>query len=449
MQGLTAALGEFVSRVDTVPAPARAIAARGVADAFGCMLAAVDEPAVQAVAQLAHGGESPAGSSTLLLTARRSDPVAAALVNATAAHALALDDVACGCHPSAMLAPALLAEGQAIGAGGAALLRAYVVGYEVLAELAGREPDAWHLAGWHPSGILGPIAVAAAVASLHRASSGQAAAAMGIASSMSGGVVANFGTPTKALHVGRAAAAGMSAWRLAAAGLRAAPDALEHPAGLLRVVSPQGRFRFEGDALPPGHVPRILAQGISIKQYPVCYATHRVVDAAVDIAGTRGFDAREVDGVDVHIGEAQAWLARHERPTTALQAKYSVEFAVTAGLLARDAGFAQLSDEFVGSPAVQGLVAATKRHLREDRSGDDGVFSASDRVVVRMRDGRVLDSGEVAFARGHAHRPLDDDALARKFVAAARRGGRDDGEALFVSLRAIESITDLRVIRAG
>lgn len=449
MGGLTASIGEFVSRCDSVPHEAREIAARGLVDAFGCMLAAVNEPVVQALAQLARAHDPPAASSTILLSARRTDPVGAATINASAAHALALDDVAWGCHPSAMLAPALLAEAQALGAGGAALLRAYVVGYEVLAELASREPDPWHLAGWHPSGLLGPIAVAAAIANLHGATPEQAAAALGIASSMSGGVVANFGTPTKAVHVGRAAAAGMTAWRLASAGIVAAADALEHPAGLLRAASPHGRFRHEGEALSPGHVPRILAVGISIKQYPVCYSTHRVVDAAADIGGATGFDAQQVDAIDVHIGQAQAWLARHERPASPPQAKYSVEFAVAAGLLARDAGYAQLTDQFVRSPAVQRLVGLTTRHLRDDRSGDDGVFAASDRVVVRMRDGRVFDSGEVAFARGNAQRPLDDDALRRKFIAAARRGGRDDGAAVFDTLRAVDEITDLRAVMPG
>ena len=65
--------------------------------------------------------------------------------------------------------------------------------------------------------------------------------ALGIAASEAAGLKINFGTMTKPLHAGRAAAAGIDAVRFAMAGLTAAPDAIEHHAGYLAALSPAGR----------------------------------------------------------------------------------------------------------------------------------------------------------------------------------------------------------------
>jgi 2-methylcitrate dehydratase PrpD len=50
-------------------------------------------------------------------------------------------------HPSTVLVPAILAEGEALGATGAQMATAYVAGYEVWAELAGRDPAQHHERG--------------------------------------------------------------------------------------------------------------------------------------------------------------------------------------------------------------------------------------------------------------------------------------------------------------
>ncbi len=53
-------------------------------------------------------------------------------------------------HPSAVLVPAILAQGEASGSSGAEMLTAYIAGFEVWAELLTREPMPLHRKGWHP-----------------------------------------------------------------------------------------------------------------------------------------------------------------------------------------------------------------------------------------------------------------------------------------------------------
>ena len=108
------------------------------------------------------------------------------------------------------------------------------------ADLAGRDRDQHHEKGWHPTGIFGPIAAAAACASLRGLDPEKAAHALAMGASHSAGLVANFGTMTKPYHAGRAAHAGVMVARLAAAGFTASLDALEHPQGFLAAASPKG-----------------------------------------------------------------------------------------------------------------------------------------------------------------------------------------------------------------
>lgn len=444
MMGLTSALGAFVADPTPFPPAARRMAQRGIVDAVGCLLAARREAVVAALWRRLDpaGAAQPGWASCALLSARRVRPEDAAMVNATAAHALALDDVAFGCHPSSLLMPVLFALAEQLRPTGAALLDAYVAGFEVLAELSVREPEGWHRSGWHPSALLGAVGAAPAASRLLRLGAPQATRALALASSMSGGVAANFGTQTKALHAGRAASAGVLAACLAADGVTAADDALERSNGLLTVASPSGRVRLDARLDTTPARPRLLDPGLSFKQYPVCYSLHRVVDAAIDIARQPGFDATHLAAVDVHLGSAQAAMARHHRPRTPLEAKYSVEFAALSGLLAGAAGHAQLEPGFVASAPVQQALGLVRLHLRDDCSGDDGVFSASDRVVARDTGGRTFDSGEVAYARGHARRPLEEAALRAKFLDGARHGGFAAADAFFDTLQALEAAGD-------
>jgi len=447
--GLTAALGAFAASFRDAPPAALAIARTGIIDGIGVMLAARNESVVRAARNvlLEDGAALPAGQgASVLLSTQRARAGDAAFINAVATHAYAMDDVAAGCHPSAMLMPALIAQAQVSGATGRDVLRAWVVGYEVLAELAAREPDPLHSTGWHPSGQLGPPAVAAAVCNLMGCDADTATRAIAIAASMTGGLFVNFGTQTKALHAGRISSTGILATRLAREGVTASRDALEREAGLLRTISPNKQAVITGGFARGADNLRLLENGLCIKKYPVCYSLHRIADAAIDVASQPGCAVDQIDSVAIVLGKTQAWMADKHNPQTAMEAKYCIEFTVAAGLVARAAGFAQLEQAFIRHPDVQRLMAAATIAIREDVSADDTAFCKSDRVAVKLRDGRVFDSGEVPYARGHAKLPLDDAALRVKFVDCVTSGGRADGAALFDQLQGFAELRDLNVL---
>jgi 2-methylcitrate dehydratase PrpD len=408
------------------------------------MIAGRNEPVVRIVRQHLAARHANAPESSILLSGERAPAQDAALINGTAGHALDYDDVALGGHPSTVLVPALMAEGEAAGASGAELLRAYLVGYEVWAELISRDADPHHLKGWHPTAVFGTVAAAAAISCLRRLSAEACGNAISLSASMAAGLVANFGTMTKPFHAGRAASAGVEAVRLALLGMTAAPDAIEHHAGFLMALSPKGGLDLERPADALGRTLRILESGLSVKKYPICYATHRVIDAVIDLACKENVRPDDTESVHASIGVAQASMLRNHAPATALEAKFSLEFAVAAALVARAVGLAQLSDDFVHREDVRQAMRKVEISTVQTSCPIEPVFAFSDRVRIRLKDGRVLDSGEIRFARGNTKLPLREGELRAKFLDCVTGAERVDARLLYERLAGLEGVRNVR-----
>lgn len=448
---ITRSLARFVSELSlsAVPAAAVPIVRCGFTDFVAVMLAGIDEP-VAAMIRDFIPSRGRTGEASLYLGGEFATAPDAALANSVAGHALDYDDVALAGHPSVVLVPAILAEAEALGSGGAAAVAAYVAGYEVWARLLEREPDALHRKGWHPTAVLGPVAAAAAAANLRRLDPARSAHALAMAASMSAGLVANFGTMTKPLQAGRAAASGVTAARLAAAGLTAAEDALEHPQGLLAALSPHGRVDTETPLSDLGREFRILAHGLSIKKYPMCYGTHRVIDGMLDLVAANDLRPEGIAEIEVTTGKAQAAMLRNHRPRTGLEAKFSMEFAVASSLVARAAGLEQLTDGFVRRPEVQALFPRIRLATNDTVAPDDPAFSAYDSLRLKLAGGGELAMPEIRAARGHWTLPLSAEELWTKFRDCARQSLPEPAiRPLFDRLQGIETLESVAGLRSA
>ncbi len=448
MTGLTETLAQFVASQPfaSIDRDAAAIVRSGFIDTLATTIAGRAEPVVRIAQAFVAQRASALAESTLLLGHARAASADAALINATAGHALDFDDVSLGGHPSTVLVPAVLAEAERLDASGLDAMRAYLVGYEVWAELFSREPDSYHLKGWHPTAVLGTVGAAAAVAYLNRLPAATCRHAIALSASMACGLVANFGTMTKPLHAGRAAAAGIDAVRFAQAGLTASADAIEHHAGYLAAISPRGRVDRESPATALGRRLRILDTGLSIKKYPVCYATHRVVDGVLDLVSANGLAPDAIDEVHASVGVAQASMLRNHSPVTGLEAKFSLEFAIASAIDARQVGLAQLNDAYVATPSVRALMPRVRIDSVDTTCPLDPAFAFTDRVRIRTKDGRTLDSGDIRFARGHAKAPLRDEELKTKFLDCAHDAGDIDADALYARLATLDAIPGVRIL---
>jgi len=443
MTALTADLGHFLAniRFDQLPADAVALARTGFTDTVGVIMVGITEPVVEIVRRtLVDPGqvrESRACLSSLHVAARD-----AALLGGTAAHALDYDDQSLSGHPSAVLVPAILAEGEALGSSGRDLVTAYVAGYEVWAELLRRD-SMYHRKGWHPTAVFGLLGAAAATAVLRRLPPERAAAALAIAASHAGGLGANFGTMTKPYHAGRAARDGLVATRLAAAGMTAGRDTLENPQGFLNAFSPASADRDSPARVGvEWYLPR---QSLCIKKYPTCYFMHRSFDATVKMLAGRRIGPDDIAEIEVTMGKGQTTVLVNERPQTGLEAKFSEQFAMAAAVLLGRMGVNEVTDAVVQRPEIQAFFPKVKLNPVDEYDARDPAHSPTERVRIRLNSGEILDSGSIATIRGHAYDPMSVAELWEKFAGCtARTHTPAQARELFDLLQGVDELRSVR-----
>jgi 2-methylcitrate dehydratase PrpD len=227
--------------------------------------------------------------------------------------------------------------------------------------------------------------------------------------------------------------------RLAASGFTAQPDVLEHPQGFLAAVSPKGNVDRESSAQSIGRTWRIVDERLNVKKYPTCYYTHRSLDAMLDLLERSPVRAGEVKRVDVTISRENATVLRNHQPQTALDAKFSIQFAMSAALVARKVGLSELDDEFVRREPVQSLFERVHVTAGGDYDPDSPGSLLTDQIVVTTEDGRRHESEAVRYARGHAQLPLAASELRAKFVDCLRYGRYEgDASAFFERIEGLE-----------
>lgn len=447
-KALAQALGEFAAklRFDSLPAGAIRTAKTGLIDCIAVMVAGGAEPPVR-ILRRTLGALGGVPEATLCLGAERMPAPEAAWVNGAAGHVLDYDDFARG-HPSVVVVPAILAEGEALDASGADIVTAYVAGYEVWMELVTRERGNYQMKGWHPTPLIGALAAAAACANLRRLDAAATTAALGLAAAQAGGITASYGTMAKSMQVGKAAHTGVLSARMAGEGMTALPEVLDHEQGFLRAVSPAGDVDVQS-APRLGERWHIIEHGLSIKRYPVCYCAHRAIDATLGLMARQPLKPEEIDTMEVSLSRIHATILKHHRPATGLAAKFSAEFAVAASVLAGNVGLQEVNDAFVNRRDVQQLMQRVTVVTNENYDPEAPGFALWDQVRVFLKDGRVLESEQVRHALGNARRPLGTDDLRRKFLDCIAVGDPGlDAEQLFRDLDELEHLASCRALAA-
>jgi 2-methylcitrate dehydratase PrpD len=316
-----------------------------------------------------------------------------------AGHVLDFDDTYLPgiAHLSAPTAAAALVVAAQLGLSVAEAFAAYEEGFEAMGAIARASHPALYDRGWHPTAVCGVSGAAATAARLLDAPRDHAVA---LALLQTGGLRAAFGSDGKSLQVGLAAATGVRAARLAAAGARAP----------LEAVARGWEEATGGTYAEPDPARRAIDENW-IKAWPCCLQTHGAIEAA---ASLRGRDAPAGLAVAVHPVSLQAASVGPE-PADGLQAKFSIPY-LTAYTLLRGPPAVE-SFERVDGDAVE---LARRIEVRTDRSLLESEFVLSDghRELARVR-----------AALGSPAKPMDADALRAKvdgLAGTALAGALDD-----------------------
>ena len=399
-----------------------------LADWLGVAIGAGDEPAGAIVRRVVAQWRNAGGAQVLY--GRRAAAPFAALANGTLAHCLDFDDtyVRAVTHTSAPVWAATLALGEEIGADEAAMLVAFVTGFETASRIGAGLGEAVTARGWHGTGVFGRLGAAAASAALLRLDEAKALHALGAAATQTGGLTASFGTMAKPFHAGKAAMDGVIAAQLAAAGFAAATGLFEPGGGLDNALVQDG-----ATAIMPLDFAGWNILDNSFKPYAACHLTHPAVDAARALAARRGDMAGGIAGlraIRAEIGALamQVTGGRDGRPATPLAGKFDSKFCIALALLGHDLSAADFREPWRPDPALCATAAKVELAV-----GPQMGF-ASARVAVDDADGRS-DAVHVPVAKGHPGNPIGWDDMRAKFDAlAAPVLGRRSGE-LFAVVR--------------
>ncbi|MFC1796555.1 MmgE/PrpD family protein [Pseudomonadota bacterium] len=391
----------------------------------------------------------------------------AAMVNGTSAHAIDFDDNfdPAKAHATAVLAPALLALAEDRDIKGSALLDAYIVGLQIIGRV-GQGVNPFHRnRGWHATATVGAVGSAAGCARLLGLGTSETAHAISLATSMCGGFMSQFGTMTKPLHAGFAAAGAVKAALFAEAGITAGDQTLHgsHGMGTLMVGQDVAALRasmigkaehgqtvtFATEDI--GSPLMIEEYGLKVKRFPNCGSVHRALDGLLELREKHGFTADDVDEIFVRAPASHLRNLMYDRPVNSMQAKFSLEYGMAVGLLRGEAGLAEYAEDTIMDAKIQALLPITRKEFVEKMESE---FPTE--VHVRLKDGRTL-STSVKMPVGSTTAPLTHTQLIAKFDSCANSylqpeasssvknmlANLDDNQSirlLMTSLRAPESI---------
>ena len=411
---------------------------RVLLDTVGSALASTGSPLMTMLERWTER-QSGARHATVWTTGRQVPAAQAALLNGAAAHALDWDDVssATAIHPSAVLVPALLATAEDIGANGVALTDAYDVGAAAFRALAHALPHVEHYRrGWHTTSTVGRLAAVAALANLSELNEEQTRHALGLAGSLASGSLANFGTMTKPLHAGLAARDAVFATQLAADGFTANPDQLEAPAGFFALFGDRDRRHQTSLATELVRWRTEWPHDWALKRYPACYATHRAIDAVLELR-----DGRIPERIEVitEPGGLRPLLVRE--PTTGTEARFNMAYVLAVALTRGAPRLADFTDAALTDEALHKIMPRVSAAEAPEPPIGPSEYEHGYTVVTL-----TFQSGEEKRARvdrtyGDATHPLSDSDLHSKFAegCAARGLSEDAADALAAALLTLPS----------
>lgn len=409
------------------PEDVRASTVQRVTDIVGLCLASRPLDTSDAAIGLAidTGGIA---QSTVIGAGVRLPAAQAAFVNGTLAHSLDYDDTHLPSilHPSASVVPAALAVGEAVDASGQDVLAAVAVGIEICIRLGMAGYDRvernslFFERGQHATSICGGIACAATASLLLGGDAKAVADAMGLAVSMSGGVIeANrTGGTVKRLHCGWAAHAGVMAAQLVARGFTGPPTVLEGRFGFYEAFL---SGRFVAEEITDGLGTEWAVPGVFFKPYPANHFTHSGIDAArrLRAAGLRSDDVETavLEVAPPTVRTIGAPIEDKRRPESGYHAKFSGPYTVAAALLG-GGGLGLSLDDFTDAAATRPEAQALMDRISVE--GDPDLleiypYQFPGRLTVRTKDGSTLIE-EVLVNRGGPDDPLTDDELTTKFL---------------------------------
>ena len=177
------------------------------------------------------------------------------------------------------------------------------------------------------------------------------------------------------------------------------PVALEHPQGFLEVFNGAGNYDADRMLVNWAEPLDLLAPGISIKKYPCVYSVHGAIDAAIQLHDGPLPDSGAVADVLVRMHPRRLLPHVRNPATSALNAKFSLPYSVSRGLVNGAVLLDHFEDAALHDPEVTRVMGLIRMEPHDDDANDYGA-----EVVVTLKDGTVVRWGtaELSPKKGSA-----------------------------------------------
>ncbi len=358
----------------------------------------------------------------------------AALANGALAHAYELDSVGLAPHPGSALLPAVLAACEEVNADGKTAIAAFVAGCEMISRINAASHHSSEKLGFHAPGIIAPYGAAAAAGRVFGLDAEQMAHALGIAGSLSSGLLAftksSGGSMVKRLHLGRASESGILAARLAGAGYTGTETVLEGKFGFLETYCRDG----EPGLLTAGLGAKWETLGISLKRYACHIFAQIPVQSMRELMAQHAFGGGDVASILVEGGEKL--LSHHNiiDPADIMKAQYSVPFCAALALFRDPDDPRSFNPGALEDPAIRAACRKVELRARSQK----GLTAWSARIVVKLKDGREVALDRNSY-KGMPDDPLSQAELRRKFMLLTAGGENAAAGRFFERLQCLES----------
>jgi 2-methylcitrate dehydratase PrpD len=455
--GLTKYVSDFIvnAKYEDIPGNVIALGKKTLLDGFGLALAGSASASGALIRRYIETLGLSDGKASIIGTGAKAPARFAALANGISIHADDYDDTGSALHVTAPILPASFALCELEHSSGKDLMLAFHVGVEVASKIGDAISPRHNGDGFHTTGTCGSFGSAAACAKLRGLSAKQTAYALGVAGSEASGLRDNFGSMTKPFHAGHAAENGIVAADLAALGWTASEDILEAPLGFFQAAG--GTFDPSAIVNRLGRPWMFASPGDLIKRFPCGTIQQAFMDEMLRLIRENNIAAKEVDRVEVGGNRSNLTTLFRHRPTTGLEAKFSMEFAMSVLLLEGKAGLSQFTDAVVQRHDVQDMIQRVSFYVDPEfdkQASQGGNFQAvlveGGIIKVHMKDGRIL-SGRTQPAKGSPENPMTYDEVADKFRGNAEfaKWPVSKAESIIETVKSLENASDLSRIAAA
>ena len=445
LEGLTLRFAELVHalKYEAIPEEVTKKAKFIIRDGLGNQIAAsaISEPARKVIEMVKEWGGKP--ESTVVGYGFKVPAPMAAMCNAMMGHGVELDDA----HGSGLIkagsvmVPSLMALAEANNKSGKEVVTALIAGYEVAIRIAKAINPGHRQRGFHTTGTVSAIGVAAAGAKLLGCDVNGIASAIGLAAMQSAGIQSYLDDPcmAKPFSPGKSALNGTMAAVMVSRGFTGPKKALEGREGFFNAYCDDIRVSDLLDGLGQ----KFAIMEVGFKPHAACRYAHGPIDLAQQFFHEDNIRLQDVDSIRVNMCELSIRQASKPKPPNLNAAMGCTQFSVALALEIGRNGLREYWDGF-NNQKIHDASSTQTTLICEPAYGVTGRQAA---VELTLKNGKVL-RREQPEPKGEPANPLTEQELSDKFTGLVKmvKGAQNLGPGLSEKLMNLENQASVKEI---